>query len=162
MKRNKFILISAVAVFIMTGCASVKFYSDSSLRHKTGLKVYSARPYILSDNSSGKDKISVIWLPDLKNPQYLRLRTGIGSNSLKIELKDGSVTSFGITAENTLPEAINSLSTLLSKSASAIETLSVSPGVSESSSASFDLYEIDFNNDTTILRRIKIVGENSF
>jgi uncharacterized protein YceK len=163
MKSFKFIVIFAVAALLTGGCASVRFFSDSGLKHKTGLKVYPARPYILCDNSSGKEKISVLWLPDLHNPQYLILRPGIGSNSLKLAIKDGSLDSFGITADNDLPGTITSLASLLSKSTAAIETFGISPDASGlSSSASFELYEITVENDTTVLRRIRISGENSF
>jgi hypothetical protein len=163
MKNTKLIFLFAAAALIMYSCASVKFFSDDGLKHKTGLKVYSARPYILCDQSSGKEKVSVLWLPDLQNPQYLILKPGIGSNSLKLAVKDASLESFGITAENDLPGIISSLASLLSKSVSAVETLGTSPAASGSlPCASFELYEIDVVNDTTILRKISFPGENSF
>ncbi|MGD0340877.1 MAG: hypothetical protein ABSA76_04105 [Bacteroidales bacterium] len=163
MKQFNLIATPALAILLLCSCASVKFFSDSGLKNKTGLKIFSARPYILSDNSSGKDKLSVIWLPDIQNPQYLVLRPGIGSNSIKLAFKEGSITSFGITADNNLPETINSLASLLSKSTAAIETLGSAPEASGSSpSASFELYEITVENDTTVLRRINISGKNPF
>lgn len=163
MKNFKLISSLALAALFLCGCASVKFFSDSGLKNKTGLKVYSARPYLLSDNGSGKEKLSIIWLPDLRNPSYLILKPGFGSRSLKLAFKDGTLSSFGITSGSDLPAIISSLASLLSKSTSAIESLGASPVAPVSSTAaSFDLYEIDVENDTTILRRIIVSGENPF
>ena len=163
MKHVKLISPFALAALLLCSCASVKFFSDSGLKHKTGIRVFTARPYILCDQTSGKEKVSVIWLPDLRNPRYLLFKPGFGSSELKIAIEDGSLSSFGITTDAGLPDVLNSLASVVSKSASAIETLGASPVAPGSdASPSFELYEIGVENDTTVLRRVNISEDNPF
>ena len=153
---KKLILLSIVAGMIIafTSCSSVKFYSDEAMKVKTGFRFYTSRPYILVDHSSGKEKISVIWLPDLQNPQFLRIRYGIGSNDLKLAFKDGALTSFGLTTENDIDEMINSLASLISKGG-ALLTAPV-PDTNPDDPGLFELYEIDVEENSTILRKVNL------
>lgn len=146
--------MAAGMIIAFTSCSSVKFYSDEDMKVKAGFKFYTSRPYILVDHSSGKDKISVIWLPDLQNPQYMRIRYGIGSNDLKLAFKDGVLTSFGLTSENDINGMINALASLISKGG-ALLTAPVPDNISEGPGL-FSLYEVSVAADTTILRKVDI------
>jgi hypothetical protein len=163
MKKHE-LLILIGAMLLISSCASVNFYSDNELKHKTGLKVYSARPYVLCDYSSGKEKVSVIWLPNLASPGYLVLNQGFGSNDLKIAIEDGYLKSLGVTTDSGIPETLNALASVVSKSASAAEMLSASPAnsVTQTGLIPFELYELSVQNDSVILRKVNIINENPF
>jgi uncharacterized protein YceK len=152
------------AMLLLSGCASVRFYSDAGLKHKSGLKVYSAKPFILCDYSSGKEKVSVIWLPDLLSPRYLNIRQGLGTNDLKIAIENGSLSAFGLSTDSNIPETFNALASIVSKGASAAEMLGASPvhGAPQSESVLFDLYELTVRNDSLILRKVNISTANLF
>jgi hypothetical protein len=164
MNKRFLLFVIVPAAFLFSACASVSFYSDSGLKHKTGIRVYTARPYILCDQSSGKDKVSVIWLPDLLNPRYLAIKQGFGSNELKIAIENGSLSSFGITTDSGIPDMLNSLASVVSKTASAVEMLGVPPlsSVTETAEVPFDLYELSVRNDSVTLRKINISSKNPF
>jgi hypothetical protein len=163
---NKRILLFVIfpAALLFSACASVSFYSDSGLKTKTGIRVYTARPYILCDQSSGKDKISVIWLPDLLNPRYLVIKHGFGSNEIKLAIENGSLSSLGITTDTGMPDILNSLASVVSKTASAAEMLGTSPlsSVTETNEVPFELYELSVQNDSVTLRKINISNQNPF
>ncbi len=158
MKKSILLLIVSA---LLAGCASVELYSDNSLNLKTGLKICSAKPYILVEYNSGKDKpgkTSLIWLPDMSTPQYLKLKPGIGSGELKLAFTNGTLTSYGITTESQIPETINSLASLISKSSGVIENLASFLGQEPVYVTAFELYEIVIEKDKTILRKV-IVSE---
>lgn len=158
-KSILFLIVSA----LVGGCASVQLYSDSGLNQKTGLKVCSAKPYILVEYSSGKEKpgkTTLIWLPDLADPQYLKVKPGIGSSELKLAFSNGTLTSYGITTESQIPETINSLASLITKSSDAIENFTSAPGQETESVLAFELYEIVVEKEKSFLRRVIISDEN--
>jgi len=163
MKKSIPAIIPVIASFTLSGCASVQFYSDSGLTQKTGLKVCLAKPYLLVENSSAKDKstkTTLVWLPDQGNPQYVILKPGFGSNELKLAFTNGSLETYGITTENQIPETINSLASLISKTSDAAANFVSSPvpGQEPSPLPSFELYEIVIKKDRSILKRV-IVSE---
>ena len=77
----------AVSLILLAGCATVKVYSDAGLTNETGLRFYTLKPYLLVEYTSDKDnpvKTSVVFIPDISSPQYMKLKPGIGSSELKI------------------------------------------------------------------------------
>ena len=112
-KIIKFTLIGCL--FLFCCCATVKFYGEKELKNETGIKFYSSRPYLLveymgriSSETETKGmgarvdtlvKTSVIFLPDLHEPQYVKFRPGIGSSDLKLNLSNSILTSYGLTTD---------------------------------------------------------------
>jgi hypothetical protein len=126
--KNIFFKIAAFLAFAaIAGCSPVQFYSDSSLSHRSGLKYYTVKPYLMVEREiTGNNitKASVVYIPDLENPQYVVLKDGFGSRKLDLKLSDGTITSLGLTTEPLIAESVEALSALISKSASAIDDLS--------------------------------------
>ncbi len=81
----KSVTLSAIIVLTflaLTGCAPVKFYSNSGLTETTGLKYYTVKPYLLVERNpvnSSIVKATVLYLPDLEKPQFMVIRNGLGS-----------------------------------------------------------------------------------
>ena len=98
-KIFKRLVVKAVifgSFIILAGCASVKFYSDPGLKNETGLKYYTLKPYLLVEYMAGKDntvKTSVIYLPDLADPQYMGFKTGIGKNEIELGFTNSALAS---------------------------------------------------------------------
>jgi hypothetical protein len=123
LKIFKNLLISSVlsvCFLILTGCASVKFYSDPGLKNETGLRYYTLKPYLLVEYRAEKDndvKTSVIYLPDLADPQYMGFKTGIGKNDIKLAFTNSALASYGAVSESMFSETLESVASMLSKSA---------------------------------------------
>ncbi len=160
--KTIFLLIGALVIYSFSGCASVQIYSENNLKSRTGLRFYNSKPFLLVELKSAKDmtvKTSVIYLPDLANPQYIKVKPGLGANELKMAFSNGVLSSYGITASSEIPEIITSLASLISKGSDAakqISTLSV-PSLPKQAEESFILYEIVFATEGTILKKIKIL-----
>jgi hypothetical protein len=157
-------LLTIFVLILFPGCSSVKFYSDATLKEETGLKVCQAKPFILADYSAGKEKpakISLIWLPDESDPQYVILKPGIGSNDLKIDLDNGMLNTLGFSSESQLPETLNSLASLISKSADAAAGFALSSVTASEADENpvFELYEIVVEKDKSILRRVNVMDD---
>jgi len=143
---------------ILTGCATVKFYSDPDLKNKTGLRYYTLKPYLLVEYRAEKDntvKTSVVYLPDLANPQYLEFKTGIGSNDIKLTFTNSSLTSYGVVSESMFSETLEAVASMLSKSAYAAQAFT-GKGMSDTdeSGTHFKLYEIIPGRDETTIKEI--------
>jgi hypothetical protein len=103
-------------------------------------------------------KASVVYIPDLENPQYVVLKDGFGSRKLDLKLSDGTITSLGLTTEPLIAESVEALSALISKSASAIDDLSSLKGNYPGAAASTitELYEVIMVDGKTFVRKIEI------
>jgi hypothetical protein len=143
----------------LSGCASVRIYSRPDLTGQTGLKFYTVKPYLLVELNGEKDNLvrtSVVYLPDLANPQYLAIKPGLGSNELKLGFTNGSLSSYGVLSESQVTETINALAALASKSGYAVNQFS-QPGTGEkivSSDTPFRLYEIIIEAGGTSLKEV--------
>lgn len=155
--------ISLIAVVFtgliaFSGCASVKFYSDPGLEKQTGLRYYTLKPYLLVEYQAEKDntvKTSVVYLPDLENPQYIVIKPGIGATDLKMAFTNSALTSYGISTESEYPELFESIASMLSKSAYAAQGFTgQEPGELDVSGTYFRLYEILPGRDGTIMKEI--------
>lgn len=123
MKRLTVILLVAVCI-LLTGCATVKVYSDAGLTNETGLRYYTLKPYLLVEYMAEKDntvKTSVVYLPDLSSPQYMFIKPGIGSSELKMSFKNSALESYGVVTDSKLPESMEAFAAMLSKTAYAAQ-----------------------------------------
>lgn len=158
--KNKFrlCLLASLAVLI-SGCASSRFYSDPSLKKESGLKFYTVKPYLLVELRSEKDntiKTTLVYLPDTSNPQYMRMKPGIGSNEIKLAFTNSVLNTYGSVSESQLPETIESIAALLNKGADAVTQFTGPSSIKDSQSIRdvFRLYEIIMDEKGTILREI--------
>ena len=153
-----YLLIATGFVMLLTSCATVKFYQDSNLKNETGLKVYAPKPYLLVEYQGTKTvslKTSIVYLPDLSDPQYIRINPGIGSAALKLELNNGVLTSYGLTTDSKIPDLLGKVTDLLTKSTASIAGIVNSKTDSEPGQPAFELYEIIIANGQTKLVQVK-------
>jgi len=155
---KKIAMILCLTAFA-AACASVDVFKDEALSQKTGLRVYAAKPYLLVARTEARDKpfeVSVIYLPDLSNPQYIKQTGGLGSSDLKLTLSNGMLTSFGSNIDPALAESLKGLGSLLSGGAEVIgKLLKTLPG-GEPSEGTFDLYEIVIEAHQTLLKKVPV------
>ena len=163
MKKLHALAVLTVAVVLFTGCATVKVYSDAGLTNETGLRYYTLKPYLLVEYLANKDntvKTSVIFLPDLSSPQFIRLKPGIGSSELKMTFSNSSLESYGVATDSQLPESMAAFADILSKSAYAAQTLSSVASAKDDSAPGedppFRLFEIVFTATGTSLREVDL------
>lgn len=161
MKKSILSAIIGLTILALNSCAPVKFYSNSALTESTGLKYYTVKPYLLVERdlvSSAVVKATVIYLPDLENPQYMVINDGLGSRKVDLKLMDGSINTFGLTSDPKIAETIEALSALISKSASAVTDLSTLKNIplAASSSTITELYEFFMANGVTSVKKIEI------
>lgn len=159
MKTSIPALLILVITITMNSCANVKFYTGTDLKTETGLRFYTVKPYLLVELKSEKDntiKTSVVFLPDLSNPQYIVLKPGFGSNEIKMAFTNSSLNSYGLVSESQIPETINAIAGLVSKSADAVTQFagpSNNAGQSQSTEL-FKLFEIIFSPEGTTLKEV--------
>ena len=146
-------------ILLSTGCTPVKIYSDPLLSKSTGFKYYTVKPYIQVEKDSQNGtilKATVIYLPDLANPQYLEVKGGLGSRKLDLDLNNGSIDKFGLTSDTKIPETIEAFAATLSKSADAIKDLSTLKGLPQAAAPGItELYEVIMDPDGTRLKKIE-------
>lgn len=161
MRRAIYLIMGTLSFCLLSGCASVKIYSKPDLTGETGLKFYTVKPYLLVELNGEKDnlvKTSVVYLPDLANPQYLVLKPGIGSNELKLGFTNSSLSSYGLLSESQISETINAIAGLASKSGYAANAFGQAPVIPKQSSsdANFKLYEIVIGVGGTSLKEVTL------
>ena len=146
-----------VCFIALTGCTTVKFYSDPDLKNKTGLRYYTVKPYLLIEYKAEKDKVrsTIVYLPDLANPQFVVAKTGIGKNELKLAFTNSALASYGAISESMVSETLESVASMLSKSAYAAKEF-IPKDVSDATDSGtyFRLYEIIPGTDGTTLKEI--------
>jgi hypothetical protein len=162
MKRLIVFAAIPVALILLSGCATVKIYSDAGLTRETGLRFYTLKPYLLVEYQSGKDNnvtTSVVFLPDIASPQFMKLRPGIGSSELKMTFSNSALESYGVVTDSQLPESMAAFADILSKSAYAAQTFSgTRPGTEpgQQQAIPFRLFEIIITPSGTELREIRL------
>ena len=160
------ILVVLVSVFITAfiACAPVQFYSNKSLTEKTGLKYYTTKPFLHVERDPETNKIvksTIIYLPDLANPQYMVMRDGLNSRKINLKFKDGYITDFGYSSTGKVSESVDALAGLISKGTDALTELNTLKGLQPTKAASnnVELYEIVFGPDKTTLREVTVGKE---
>jgi hypothetical protein len=161
MKKSIFFPVVGLFILLSFGCAPVKFYSNPGLTNKTGLKFFTAKPYLqiereLSNNTVIKQ--TVIYLPDLSNPQYLIIKDGLGSRKVDVKLTDGTINTLGLSTDPKIAEAINAMASLITKSSGAITDLgnfkSALPATSTNNVVT-ELYEVVMGPEGTVLKKVE-------
>ncbi len=172
MKKLAILAALTVSGILLTGCATVKIYSDAGLKNETGLRFYTLKPYLLVEYLAEKDKTvktSVIYLPDLSDPQFMVLKPGVGSSELKMAFKNSALESYGVAVDSQLPESMEAFAAMLSKSAYAAQAFEGAPPYASSEEgelptdpgASFRLFEIITGPSGSTLKEVVIAGNNN-
>ena len=161
MKKLTVLVMLTVSGILLTGCATVKVYSDAGLTAETGLRYYTLKPYLLVEYMANKDntvKTSVVFLPDLSAPQYIKVKPGIGSSELKMTFSNSTLESYGVATDSQLPESMAAFADILSKSAYAAQNFSGSRTDTDNvqeRAIQFRLFEIVFTATGTTLREVE-------
>ncbi len=161
MKNSSPVLIAGLIMFIISSCAPVKFYSNNGLTEKTGLKYYTVKPFLHVEREAETNRIvkaSVVYLPDLSNPQYMVMHDGLNSRKVNLKFTDGAINTFGYASVSKVDSSVEALAALLSKTANAAEDLSAIKSMQpvKAPSNTVELYEIVFGSEKTILRKVEI------
>jgi pectin methylesterase-like acyl-CoA thioesterase len=160
--KNAFLkLISGVLILAFTSCTSVQFYSNPELTQKSGLKYYTVKPYLQVERETINKTIvnaTILYLPDLENPQYIAIKDGLGSKKLDLKLADGVITTFGMETDPNIAESITALTALVSKTATAITDLSTMKGIPGAAAPATvtELYDIIMTNGVTSVKKIEV------
>ena len=161
MKKLTVLTVLAVAGILFAGCATVKVYSDAGLKNETGLRFYTLKPYLLVEYPEEKDnsvKTSVVYLPDLSDPQYMVLKPGIGSSELKMTFNSSALQSYGVVTDSKIPESFEAFAAMLSKTAYAAQTFTgTSPHgeMNQEQKFPFRLFEIIPTSNGTVLKEVE-------
>jgi hypothetical protein len=97
------------------GCAHTSFYSDEALKKETGFRYYAPKPYLLVQRTGAKDKpvdISIVYLPNLMQPQFAKPHAGWGSSDFSLALSNGIATQVGQKLDSKGPETITALASV--------------------------------------------------
>jgi hypothetical protein len=164
MKNTMIALFVSVAIFTLTGCAPVQFYSNSGLTVKTGLKYYTVKPFLHVERDAETNRIvkaTVLYLPDLANPQYMRIREGVNSKKVNLKFSNGCIDTFGYSSTGKVGESIDALATMITKGTDALTELNTLKSLQavKASSNTVELYEIVFGADKTTLKEVTIGKE---
>ncbi len=164
MKTKMSAAFFGLALIIFTSCAPVQFYSNRGLTEKSGLKYYTVKPFLHVERDSETNKIvkaTVIYLPDLANPQYMVIHEGLNSRKVNLKFTNGSLDNFGYTSTGKISESVDALAALISKGTDALTDLNALKSLQsvKAPSNTVELYEIIFGNDKTTLRQVTLDKE---
>lgn len=161
MKNAFLILVTGIFFLAFTACSPVKFYSNAELTKQSGFKYYPVKPYLQVEReltSNNVVKATILYLPDLENPQYIAIKNGIGSKKLDLKLTDGTITTLGLETDPLIAETLTAAANVVSKAASAITDLSSLKGLplTATSATITELYDIIITNGITSVKRIDV------
>ena len=115
---------AVLSALLLAGCANVTFHpglpngTDPDVNRRTGLKYYTAKPYLLVGPTGNKDapmKAEIISLPDLEHPTYAIFHPGWGQHIFSLAVaSNGNLSSYGQTADSKIPETISAVGSLMS------------------------------------------------
>lgn len=148
-------------MLFFAGCTPVQFYSNAEMTKKSGFKYYNVKPYLQVERDIASNNIvkaTILYLPDLENPQYIAFKDGLGSKDFDIKLTDGYVSTMGIETDPQIAETITALGNFVSKTASAVTDLSTLKGMQPTAASStvIELYNIIMTNGLTSVKRIEV------
>jgi hypothetical protein len=161
MKNALLKFISGVFILAITGCTSVQFYSNPELTKKAGLKYYTVKPYLQVEREPVNNSIvkaTILYLPDLENPQYIVMKDGLGSKKLDVKLADGAISTFGLDSDPKINESVEALTELISETASAVTDLSTLKGIPGAAATPTitEIYDIIITNGQTSVKKIEV------
>ena len=159
MKTTFLAAFVSFSFFALTSCTPVLFYSNKNLTEKTGLKYYTVKPFLHVERDPETKQVvksTVIYLPDLANPQYMVMRDGVNSRKINLKFKDGYITDFGYSSTGKVSESVDALAGMISKTTDALTEINALKGIQavKASSNMVELYEIVFGTDKTTLREV--------
>jgi hypothetical protein len=159
MKNSMLAILVGVTIFSITGCAPVQIYSNTGLTEKTGLKYYTVKPFLHVEREAETNRIvkaTVIYLPDLANPQYMVIRDGLNSRRINLKFTDGSINTFGYSSTGKVGESVDALAAMISKGTDVLTDLNATKSLQavKASSNTVELYEIIFAAEKTTLRQV--------
>jgi hypothetical protein len=163
MKTSILAALVSLFVIVFIACAPVQIYSNKGLTEKTGLKYYTVKPFLHVERDIETNRIvkaTILYLPDLANPQYMVIRDGLNSRKINLKFTDGTINTFGYSSTGKVSESVDALASLITKSTDAVTDLKALNGLQPVKAASIkvELYEIIFETDKTTLREV-IVGK---
>jgi hypothetical protein len=121
------VVAAIIFALLLASCANVTFHpgvpdgtpggTTPDLSRQTGLKYYTAKPYLLIGPTGNKDaplKAEIISLPDLEHPTYAIYHPGWGQHIFSLAVSsNGNLSSYGQTADSKIPETIAALGSLM-------------------------------------------------
>jgi hypothetical protein len=160
MKTILFNAFVSLSILVCSGCAPVQIFSNKALTEKTGLKYYTVKPFLHVERDAETNRIvkaTVIYLPDLANPQYIVVRDGLNSRKLNLKFSNGSIDNFGYSSTGKAGESVDALAALITKSTDALTELKgLQPATAKAPLNTIELYEIVISGDKTTLRKVEI------
>jgi hypothetical protein len=164
MKNIVLALFISATLFAFTRCAPVQIYSNKALTEKSGLKFYTLKPFLHVERESETNRIikaTVIYLPDLANPQYMVIHDGLNSRKVNLKFTNGSIDNFGYTSTGKVSESVDALAALITKSTDALTDLTALKSLQpvKAASGTVELYEVIFGADKTSLKLVTIEKE---
>jgi len=164
MKTTIFAAFVSLTIFVINGCAPVQIYSNKDMTEKSGLKYYTVKPFLHVERDAETNRIikaTVIYMPDLANPQYMVIHNGLGSRKVNLKFTDGSINTFGYSSIGKAGESLDALAAMISKSTDALTELNTVKGIQsvKANSNTVELYEIIFGTDKTSLREVTVGKE---
>jgi len=159
MKTSLCTAIVSLYIILFSACSPVQIYSNKSLTEKTGLKYYTVKPFLHVERDAETNRIvkaSVIYLPDLANPQYMVIRDGLNSKKINLKFTDGAINTFGYSSTGKIGESVDALAAIISKGTDALTELNTLKTLQavKASSNTVELYEIVISADKTTLREV--------
>ena len=146
--RGAAIALIAIAA---TGCSGLEVYSNAELKgEQTGIKFYTPKPYLVVGRTPGDKtvEVKVVHLPDLENPRYAKLRSGIGFTKYTFTVNEsGTLQTVNQETDMKLPETLSNLATLVK----AFERKEA-PGQQQT----FEMYEVIVKDGKTTLRKVDV------
>jgi len=119
-------LAAIAAISLLGGCARMALYTSPNLEGpETGIRFYTPKPYLLVARTGNKDKpidVSVVYLPDMKNPVYAKPKSGLGSANLTLGMSNGMLTNFGQQTDSKIPDLLTAFGVLNKDLATARKT----------------------------------------
>ncbi len=157
-------VLVSLTILSFAGCAPVQIYSNKGLTEKTGLKYYTVKPFLHVERDPETSRIvkaTVLYLPDLSNPQYMVIRDGLNSRKINLKFTDGSINTFGYTSTGKVGESVDALAAMILKGTDALTDLNAlkSLQTAKANSNTVGLYEIVFGPDKITLREVTIGKE---
>ena len=160
---KKVFLLFIPIIFIE--CATVSFYKEKDLKKETGLKFYYPKPYLLVEKNPQptksskielKIKSTIIYLPDLENATYAKIKPGIGKSDLQIRLENGILTSYGFISDTKTPETIKAVADLVSAASKIVSATKPQYKEGNIVKPQWALYEIVMSEGKTKLIKVEI------
>jgi len=149
MSSNTHGLAIALIAIAATGCSGLEVYSNAELKgEQTGIKFYTPKPYLIVGRTPGDKtvEVKVVHLPDLENPRYAKLRSGIGFTKFTFTVNEsGTLQTVNQETDMKLPETLSNLATLVK----AFERKEAAGGL-----PSFEMYEVVVKDGKTTLSRV--------